>query len=188
MPRAIEDPILAYTAAEGEINQIQVDTAWSSCSWPAPLPLPHPAPLTPSSSGEPHSLTGSPSATTRTWRYSGSKSAPGENLFHPTGPNPLSLVPHLCISQSPCECLPVSSALGIFNVCTCQLSGRIQMFANILQSLISRNFSWSPLKRLPESGGKLVVGMRKFGARSLEGWHDPLSRTTGLVLSISGSF
>ena len=23
MPRAIEDPILAYTAAEGEINQIQ---------------------------------------------------------------------------------------------------------------------------------------------------------------------
>lgn len=23
MPRAIEDPILAYTAAEGEVNQIQ---------------------------------------------------------------------------------------------------------------------------------------------------------------------
>ena len=36
MPRAIEDPILAYTAAEGEINQIQVDTAWLSSSWPAP--------------------------------------------------------------------------------------------------------------------------------------------------------
>ena len=48
MPRAIEDPILAYTAAEGEINQIQVDTARLSCSWPAPAPAlaqPSPFPL-----------------------------------------------------------------------------------------------------------------------------------------------
>jgi hypothetical protein len=37
MPRAIEDPILAYTAAEGEINQIQwgaTQPDWiGGCCW-----------------------------------------------------------------------------------------------------------------------------------------------------------